>query len=155
MTKPSKTGGQELVYKKPRQRVRRTCHDCAQLFPPGSKICQCGHIRCTDCPRDPYVYPWAFPKTTYMLTYRRPKKDKYPLGYPGDAFGPKSIPRYECEKCKTLYAAEATDGTPCRNCKHLKSATSPRGRPRKYEPEPDEGIMRRIEEKLQELKVAA
>ena len=126
MTKPSKTGGQELVYKKPRQRVRRTCHECNCLFSPGSKNCQCGHIRCTDCPRDPYVYqpPPVFVSFCYsesrerqkggnepirnMLTEntRRPKKDKYPLGYPGDAFGPNSVPRFECERCKTLHAAD-------------------------------------------------
>lgn len=136
MTKPSKTGGQELVYKKPRQRVRRTCHECNCLFSPGSKNCQCGHIRCTDCPRDP------------------PKKDKYPLGYPGDAFGPNSVPRFECERCKTLHAADAADGTACRKCAHPKSALSPRGRPRKYEPELDEQVLKRIEERLQELKLA-
>lgn len=54
LTKPAKTGGQDLVYKKPRQRVRRNCHKCNALFASGSKTCSgCGHIRCTDCPRDP------------------------------------------------------------------------------------------------------
>lgn len=58
LTKPSRTGGQELVRKKPMQRVRRTCHSCATLFMPGNKTCSgCGHIRCTECPRDPYVTP--------------------------------------------------------------------------------------------------
>lgn len=54
LTRPSKTGGQPLVRKTPKQRVRRTCHQCSALFPPGSKICaSCDHVRCTDCPRDP------------------------------------------------------------------------------------------------------
>ena len=54
LTKPAKTGGQDLVYRKPRQRVRRNCHQCNTLFTSGSKTCaECGHIRCTDCPRDP------------------------------------------------------------------------------------------------------
>lgn len=59
LTKPSpKPGAQPLVRKKPMQRVRRTCHECAALFSPGSKTCTgCQHVRCADCPRDPYVSP--------------------------------------------------------------------------------------------------
>lgn len=54
LTIKSKTGGQDLVLKKPRQRVRRTCHECGTLFVAGNKTCaNCQHVRCTDCPRDP------------------------------------------------------------------------------------------------------
>lgn len=54
LTRPSRTGGQPLVRKKPKQRVRRTCHDCGTLFLVGNKTCAaCGHIRCVECPRDP------------------------------------------------------------------------------------------------------
>ncbi|CAK7266553.1 hypothetical protein SEPCBS119000_002089 [Sporothrix epigloea] len=54
LTKPSKTGGQILVYKKPRQRCRRNCCQCDMLILSGDKTCnKCGHSRCTDCPRDP------------------------------------------------------------------------------------------------------
>lgn len=54
LTLPSKTGGQDLVMKKPMQRVRRTCHRCDNVFMPGNKICsKCDHVRCVDCPRDP------------------------------------------------------------------------------------------------------
>lgn len=54
LTRPAKKGGQDLVHKKPRQRVRRTCHECSTLFKPGNKTCEsCGHVRCTDCPREP------------------------------------------------------------------------------------------------------
>jgi hypothetical protein len=56
LTIPSKSGGQPLVRKKPVQRVRRNCHECSTLFRAGTKICgSCNHVRCTDCPRDPYV----------------------------------------------------------------------------------------------------
>lgn len=56
LKRPSRTGGQDLVHKKPRQRIRRTCHECGTLFVTGSKKCEkCEHARCTDCPRDPYV----------------------------------------------------------------------------------------------------
>ncbi|TFA99273.1 hypothetical protein CCMA1212_008971 [Trichoderma ghanense] len=136
LTRPSKTGGQDLVHKKPRQRVRRTCHECNILFIAGTKVCErCSHVRCTDCPRDP------------------PKKDKYPFGYPGDEFGPNSVPHYECAKCKTIYPQDAADGTECRKCKTPKSKASPRARPRKVEPIPDPDVLKQIEAKLDSLKV--
>lgn len=56
LTKPSKTGGQPLVRKKPMQRVRRTCcqPNCSTLYTSGSRTCSnCQHARCADCPRDP------------------------------------------------------------------------------------------------------
>jgi len=55
LTMPPRTpGGQRLVRKNPRQRIRRTCHECSTLFLGKTKECtKCGHIRCTDCPRDP------------------------------------------------------------------------------------------------------
>ncbi|KFH48664.1 hypothetical protein ACRE_004370 [Hapsidospora chrysogenum ATCC 11550] len=138
LKKPSKTGGQDLIYKKPRQRVRRTCHECQALFMAHSKKCEnCSHIRCTDCPRDP------------------PKKDKYPFGYPGDAFGPSSVPRYECERCHSLYPADAENGIKCTQCGREKTDESPRARPRKVEPEPDPEILKRIEARMAALSVGS
>lgn len=67
LSKPSRTGGQDLVKKKPKQRVRRNCHECGTLFQPGNKTCQCGHVRCVECPRDPYV-PVIRPLFTTLLT---------------------------------------------------------------------------------------
>jgi hypothetical protein len=53
LKRPAKAGGQDLYYRKPRQRIRRTCCECKALFT-GSKTCDgCQHTRCTDCPRDP------------------------------------------------------------------------------------------------------
>jgi hypothetical protein len=53
LKRPAKTGGQDLYYRKPRQRIRRTCCECGKLFA-GTKTCEgCQHVRCTDCPRDP------------------------------------------------------------------------------------------------------
>lgn len=59
-SKPGRPGGQELVYKKVRQRVRRTCCQCREAygsetaFQGGRLDCpKCDHARCTDCPRDP------------------------------------------------------------------------------------------------------
>ncbi|KAF7559406.1 hypothetical protein G7046_g4738 [Stylonectria norvegica] len=136
ITRPSKTGGQDLVHKKPRQRVRRTCHECETLFISGNKQCnKCGHTRCTDCPRDP------------------PKKEKYPFGYPGDEFGPKSVPHYECRNCKTIYPTGADDGVECIKCEVEKSVESPRVLPRKVEPEPDPEVLKQLHLKLAKLRV--
>lgn len=50
----------QLVFKKIRQRVRRTCCQCLEangsevIFLGGGRDCaKCAHVRCTDCPRDP------------------------------------------------------------------------------------------------------
>ena len=47
------------VRKKPRMRVRWACDRCMLLLDPESKECVgCGHVRCEDCIREPYVpYP--------------------------------------------------------------------------------------------------
>lgn len=57
LTLPSRTGGQDLVRRPIRQRIRRTCHECEAFFPtPDATECiNCRHIRCRKCPRDPYV----------------------------------------------------------------------------------------------------
>ncbi|KOS21543.1 hypothetical protein ESCO_005165 [Escovopsis weberi] len=134
ISRPSKTAGQDLVHKKPRQRVRRTCHVCDSLFRHGSKICEgCQHVRCTDCPRDP------------------PKKDKYPFGYPGDVFGEKSIPHYECDRCQTVYPTGAEDGVECKSCKNPKSDKSPRALPRKVERPVDPDVLEQVQVKLSQL----
>ncbi|KAL1902002.1 hypothetical protein Sste5346_001708 [Sporothrix stenoceras] len=136
LTKPSKTGGQDLVYKKPRQRLRRNCCQCNKLFVSGNKTCPgCSHLRCTDCPRDPA------------------KKDKYPYGYPGDEFGTRSTPRYRCQQCKTRYPADSAEGTECTKCAHPRCADCPRLKPQRVEPEPDPEILKAIEARLSKLKV--
>lgn len=116
---PSRTGGQDLVRKPIRQRVRRTCHRCQTTFASGSKQCsECQHVRCKKCPRDPYVHHLSNPKpinTVAKLTNAHsPKLDKYPDGYPGDVDPPPEPPartwkkprlrvRYTCHQCATLY----------------------------------------------------
>jgi len=45
---------QQRVWRKPRRRVRWTCHTCNQAYSLGGKICaECNHERCKDCIRDP------------------------------------------------------------------------------------------------------
>ena len=56
LRRPAKTNAQDLIYRKPRQRIRRNCCQCAKLYHSGVKTCEhCRHVCCTDCPRDPYV----------------------------------------------------------------------------------------------------
>lgn len=68
LTKPSpRPGAAPLVRKVPKQRVRRTCHNCKTLFAGKSKICSnCDHVRCVECPRDPYV---PSPNPTLSFVY--------------------------------------------------------------------------------------
>ena len=55
LTMPSKSaGGNDLVRKIPKQRVRRMCHECDSTFTGKSGECTvCHHPRCAVCPRDP------------------------------------------------------------------------------------------------------
>lgn len=43
----------ERVYRKPRQRIRWTCHECQTMFVDKKDCKACGHARCRDCPRTP------------------------------------------------------------------------------------------------------
>ncbi|KAL2172847.1 hypothetical protein VTG60DRAFT_25 [Thermothelomyces hinnuleus] len=131
LRRPAKSGGQDLYYRKPRQRIRRTCCECERLFT-GTKICEgCQHVRCTDCPRDP------------------PKKDKYPYGYPGDAPS-KRIAHYQCADCKHIFSSPPTDEPACAKCSHTKCH---RLAPRKVEPEPDPEVLKSIQAKIEGLKL--
>ncbi|KAL1967985.1 hypothetical protein VTN77DRAFT_2402 [Rasamsonia byssochlamydoides] len=144
LTIPSRTGGQDLVRKPIRQRVRRTCHRCQTLFIGDAKECtNCHHIRCKKCPRDPA------------------KLHKYPDGYPGDADPPpeprprvwrkpRRRVRWICHQCSTLYQpGERT----CSNCGQEKGPQTIRDPPKKVKPEPDPEIVRRVEERLAQLNI--
>jgi hypothetical protein len=45
----------QRVYKRPRQRVRWTCDQCQALFLDRDRCQECGHIKCDECIRSPYV----------------------------------------------------------------------------------------------------
>ncbi|KAL4794525.1 hypothetical protein BDV19DRAFT_192953 [Aspergillus venezuelensis] len=146
LTLPSRTGGQDLIRRPVRQRVRRTCHRCNTIFAPHATECaSCKHIRCKICPRDP------------------PKLDKYPDGYPGDADPPFEPPpriwkkprqrvRYRCHQCSSVYRSGERN---CSSCGQEKCAESIRDPPKKQKPEPDPEIVRRVEERLASIKVSS
>lgn len=135
LRKPAKTGGQDLIHRKPRQRVRRTCCQCTKLYASGTKTCEsCSHVRCTDCPRDPS------------------KKDKYPYGYPGDALGT-NVGHYKCHECKTVFSDAPSEDASCPKCKHRNCASCERLTPKKVEPEPDPEVWKSLQAKLDRLKL--
>ncbi|KAJ5098325.1 hypothetical protein N7532_005326 [Penicillium argentinense] len=139
---PSRSGGQDLVRKEAKQRVRRICHVCDTTFVKGSKECaECKHTRCKKCPREP------------------PKLDKYPDGYPGDAEPPKLKPErafkkpqrrvhYICHVCETQYNVGANV---CSKCGQAKCAATIRIPPKKIKREPDPEVVRNVEAKIQAL----
>lgn len=148
LTIPSKTGGQDLIRKKPVQRVRRTCHLCQTAYQSGSKTCaQCHHIRCSDCPRDPA------------------KPHKYPYGYPGDVPAPDEdletttsraqekparVARYHCHACSNIFRPREQT---CSSCGHSRCADCPRVAPKKVRPDPDPDVVDRVRERLAALAV--
>lgn len=104
--------GKELVRRKPRQIVRRTCHLCECDFVRGEKTCtSCQHVRCKLCPRDPA------------------KLHKYPDGYPGDAEPPPELypplervyrktrtrVKWSCHSCSSMFKEKSKT---CEKCSH-------------------------------------
>ncbi|KAJ4423018.1 hypothetical protein N0V82_002285 [Gnomoniopsis sp. IMI 355080] len=79
---------------------------------------------------------------------------KYPYGYPGDAFGAKSIPHYRCHECYEKFPPGADNGTACQNCSHGKCENCARIKPQKVEPVPDPEVVKSVQQKLAALKVS-
>ncbi|PGH26916.1 hypothetical protein AJ80_01297 [Polytolypa hystricis UAMH7299] len=145
LTLPSRTGGQDLVCKPIRQRIRRTCHKCSTVFIGDATECEnCSHIRCKNCPRDPA------------------KPNKYPDGYPGDVEPPferqqrvwrkpRRRIRWTCHECKGLFV---TGDKTCARCNHDRCKDCIRDPPKKTKPDPDPELLRRVEERLAQLNVS-
>jgi len=141
LTRPSRTGGQDLVRRPIVQRVHRKCHRCQKDFAAGERICSsCSHVRCKKCPRDP------------------PKLKKYPNGYPGDAEPEPEIPvkqrtyrkirtrvRWYCHSCSNLFAESSKT---CSTCNHERCPDCTRVPAKKIKPPPDPEVLRSLEAKL-------
>ncbi len=157
--------GKELVRRKPRQTVRRTCHLCECDFARGDKTCaSCQHVRCKMCPRDPA------------------KLHKYPDGYPGDAEPPPELypplqrqyrktrtrVKWTCHSCSTFFKEKSKT---CEKCNHercddctrfpyadtvlLQSVLANRyNRPKKVTPAPHPAIIQSLEQKIGKLKIS-
>lgn len=92
----------QRVEKKPRMRIRWTCHQCKATFG-RAKLCpQCSHQRCSECVR----YP---PKKTGERSKKESSKVEAPAAVT-------EVPTVgACHECKT----EFTIGAPeCGNCNH-------------------------------------
>ncbi|ETS82375.1 hypothetical protein PFICI_04251 [Pestalotiopsis fici W106-1] len=136
VTRPSRTGGQPLVHKVPRMRLRRSCHRCNTTFTQSTRVCEnCGHRRCDDCPKTPH------------------KKKKYPYGYPGDEDGTSSSAFYECHECHENFPAHADDGVRCANCSHEKCPECRRMPRRVVNLEPNPDILRGISSRFEHLEL--
>jgi len=102
LTIPSKTGGQDLIRRPIRMRVRRTCHRCATVFTHGNKTCvKCKHTRCRDCPRDPKKN-----KPPGYYDHQDPCDDDvfYPPGRPRRTYKkPRRRVHWTCGKCSTTF----------------------------------------------------
>ncbi|KAI0132094.1 hypothetical protein BJ170DRAFT_230799 [Xylariales sp. AK1849] len=133
----SKTGGQPLVHKPPRMRVRRNCHKCNTLFPTSNRVCErCGHRRCDDCTKSPN------------------KKKKYPYGYPGDEPGVNSPSFYSCHECNEKFPPNTENGLECESCLHQKCDDCPRVPRVAVQPEPDPEILRGISGRFEQLNLS-
>jgi hypothetical protein len=131
----------QRIEKSVRMRIHRTCHKCQTTYG-GSKTCvECGHVRCTKCPRYPTKKPEgkgkskvvAAPKGDIIeaepwfgllnkdppLTMPNPK----PNGQPLVRKVPRQRVRRTCCKCETLYV---TGSKTCASCAHARCTDCPR-----------------------------
>ncbi|KAI4672061.1 uncharacterized protein J4E78_000561 [Alternaria triticimaculans] len=148
-------GGDELVYQPARQRIRRNCHVCENLFVPATaNVCNsCQHVRCTKCPREPA------------------KLSKWPDGYPGDAEPdsetevekqlekfrrtwrkPRTRVRWQCEKCNGLFHNNSPQCPGCGHERCDKCTRSPVRKPEKGE-HFDSQVVAAVEAKLRAMDV--
>ncbi|PBP17678.1 hypothetical protein BUE80_DR011479 [Diplocarpon rosae] len=134
-------GAQPLVMKKPKQRVRRHCHECQTLFPGRSKICpSCDHVRCVECPRDPNTTPTATRATPPPPT--RP--------------GPSNTDATDALKSSLRSRPSPAPTRPPRSSASAAStcgAPTVRARLRGVEPVPDPEVLKSVRAKLAALSV--
>lgn len=67
----------QRVYKKPRQRVRYTCDKCQTVFLDRERCRECGHGRCKECTRYPYVQYDYRSDDAPVLTSTDPKETRW------------------------------------------------------------------------------
>lgn len=128
LTMPSRTGGQDLIRRPVRMRVRRTCHKCETVFTRPDKICdKCNHKRCRECPRDPKKN-----KPPGYYDHQDPSDDEcvYP-GRPRRTY--KKIRRrvhWTCSKCDSTFKGTKI----CPGCGSDRKETGIRDPPKKEKP---------------------
>lgn len=98
---PSKLAN-ERVEKKPRMRVRYTCHECNKTFGRDKTCSQCGHSRCNTCIR----YP---PRKTPTEKAKKAKKAHV------SAQAKAPVDTGACHECKTEFRI---GDSACPNCEH-------------------------------------
>lgn len=137
------------VQKPIRMRIHRTCHKCDTPFG-GTKVCVCGHSRCTACPRYPprkdktITKPAKSPARSdvievdhYHSLYRA---EDYVLTMPSRTGGqalvrkkPVQRVRRTCHECSTTFQSGSKV---CAQCTHRRCVDCPRD-PAKKDKYPD------------------
>ena len=132
---------QELIrVQKPiRMRIHRTCHRCNTAFG-GSKVCACGHTRCTTCPRSPprkdksVAKPAQEPDRSDVIevddSHHFYDTEKIVLTIPSRTGGralvrrkPVQRVRRACHECDTTFQSGSKV---CAQCTHLRCVDCPR-----------------------------
>ena len=126
-------------------RVHRTCHRCNTTFG-ASKICNCGHNRCSSCPRYPPKKDKNMAQNDHAHTpapsnniievdhghnARQPVVLTIPSRTGGQPLVRKRIMqrvRRTCHECNTLFQC---DSKLCPNCNHQRCVDCPRDPPNK------------------------
>lgn len=85
------------TWKKPRLRVRYTCHKCSTMYRSGEKTCaNCGQEKCSETIRDPYVMasnPFTM-DVRYLLTSPQTQETKTRTRPGGSETGGRAIESY-------------------------------------------------------------
>ncbi|KAH8154903.1 uncharacterized protein LAJ45_01435 [Morchella importuna] len=147
LTLPSRTGGQDLVRKAPRQRIHRTCHRCQTDFA-GEKVCKkCNHNRCKKCPREPFkknkppgYYDGCDPSDS--------ERDEPLPGRPKLVYKkPRRRVHWTCTKCNSTFS---TGAKICEGCGSQKKDTGVRDPPKKSKYKPSAEDLERLEQRLKQ-----
>ncbi|RPB05975.1 hypothetical protein L873DRAFT_1641577, partial [Choiromyces venosus 120613-1] len=148
---PSRTGGQDLVRKAPRQRVHRKCHRCQTDFA-GGKICKkCQHTRCKNCPREPFKNK---PPGYYDgLDPEDSEEDKQLLTRPRRTYKkPRRRVHWICTKCTTTFVEKTKI---CEGCGSNRDDTGLRDPPKKQPYKPTDEDIQRLDDRLKQTSLSA
>jgi DNA-directed RNA polymerase subunit RPC12/RpoP len=114
--------------------------------------------------------PEANPSFFCDTNFPRPKKKKYPDGYPGDQPSATSTDpiKYACHRCNKTYPPVPHPNSPegqalgdtiepleCTRCGHPRCAECRRAQPQKVEPQPDPEVVKSVEAKLAALRLSS
>lgn len=98
--------------------------------------------------------------STTLLTHNRPKKDKYPAGYPGDSDYSVATRerhpirvhvRWTCHQCSKTFRDLSRR---CEGCGHDRCDECPRQPPKREKAKLDPEAVRKIDERMKEVNIS-